>query len=253
MEWKTFLHSFAVKGARLSFQLSLFFAFLFFFGLPAIDKYRRGDIMVVEQTKFTFGIPAPAITVTVADQINFDYDSCTDLNVSLIDTCIDANSKNWSQVLKGVTLGFLAKKPLNLTKDLVREDFIQLFGKYFSLNLTFKIGPDDSSDQLYILLNPGSVYQIIIHDPNFFIFNESPATIPMIMKYFDTNEVKSHFYRLDLTEMNELDHPGDPCNSSPAYNFQDCVKESVSSKVSDILQKNLSNIEKRAWQRTSMK
>ena len=234
MNWKTLLHSFAAKGARLSFQLSLFLAFLFFFGLPAIEKYRREDIMVVEQTKFTNGIPAPAITVTVVDQIHFDYESCTDLNVSLIENCIDANSKNWSEVLKGVIVGFGRQKSLNLTKDLVREDFIQIFGKYFSLNLTFKIGPDDSRDQMYILLSPGSVYQIHVHDPDFFIYNESPATIPMIMKYFDARTVESHFYRLDLTEMNELDHAGDPCNSCPAYNFQDCIKRSVSSKVSDI-------------------
>ena len=200
---------------------------MFFFGLPAIDKYRRGDIMVVEQTKFTFGIPAPAITVTVADQINFDYESCTDLNVSLIDTCIDANSKNWSQILKGVILGYGRKKSLNLTKDLVREDFIQLYGKYFSLHLTFNIGPDDLRDQMYILLSPGFVYQILIHDPDFFIYNESPATIPMIMKYVDTRTVKSYFYRLDLTEMNELDHPSDPCNSSPDFNFKQCIKDST--------------------------
>ena len=63
--------------------------------------------MVVEQTKFTNGIPVPAITVTVADQLLFDFESCTDLNASMtFDTCIDANSKNWSQILKGITLKF---------------------------------------------------------------------------------------------------------------------------------------------------
>ena len=75
--------------------------------MPAIEKYRRGDIMVVEQTKFTDGIPVPAITVAIADQLGIVYKSCTDLNVSLMDNCIDANSKNWSQVLKGVTVATL--------------------------------------------------------------------------------------------------------------------------------------------------
>ena len=125
--------------------------------MPAIEKFRRKDIMVVEQMKFTNGIPAPAITITVAEQLLFDFKSCTNLNASFIDNCINANSKNWSQVLKGITLGYGRKKSLNLTKDLVREDFIEVFGKYFSLNLTFKIGPDDLRDQMYILLNPGFV------------------------------------------------------------------------------------------------
>ena len=231
MDWKTFLHVFATKGAKLSFQLSLFLAFLFFFGLPAIEKYRRKDIMVVEHTKFTNGIPAPAITITVVDQIHFDFESCTNLNVSLMDNCIDANSKNWSQVLKGIVLGFERKESLNLTKDVVREDFTQLFGKYFTLNMTFKIGPDDLADQMYVLLYPGFLYQIHIHDPNFFIYNENPAALPMMLKHFDTRTVNTHFYRLDLTEMNELDQPEDPCNSTPDYNFQECIKESVSSKV----------------------
>ena len=151
-----------------------------------------------------------------------------------MDNCIDANSKNWSQVLKGVTLGFGRKESLNLTKDFVKEDFSTLFGKYFTLNMTFKIGPDYMRDQMFILLHPGFVYRIHIHDPHFFIYTENLAAIPMIMKSFDTRTVKSHFYQLDLTEMNELDHPGDPCNSSPNYNFQECIKESVSSKVSDM-------------------
>ena len=202
--------------------------------MPAIEKFKRKDIMLVEQMKFTNGIPAPAITIAVAEQLLFDFKSCTNLNASFIDNCINANSKNWSQVLKGITLGYGRKKSLNLTKDLVMEDFIEVFGKYFSLNLTFKIGPDDLRDQMYILLNPGFVYQILVHDPDFFIYNENPATIPMIMTYFDTRTVKSHFYRLELTEMNELDRPSDPCNSSPGYKFQDCIKESVSSKVLDI-------------------
>ena len=190
--------------------------------------------MVVEQTKFTNGIPVPAITISVMDQIHFDFESCTDLNVSLMNNCIDANSKNWSQILKGVVLGFERKKSLNLTTDLVREDFSHLYGKYFTLNMTFKIGPDDMKDQLYVILEPRFVYRIHIHDPDFFIFTSNLATIPMILKSFDTRTVKSHFYQLDLTEVNELDQPQDPCNSSPDYNFQKCITESVSSKVSDI-------------------
>ena len=231
MDWKTFIEACVTKGARISFQISLFCTFLYFFGLPAIEKYRREDIMVVEKTKFTNGIPVPAITIAVADQINFDFESCTDLNASSIDNCIDANSKHWSQILKGVIVGYGKRQSRNLTSDLIEEGFVQLYGKYFTLNLTLKIGPDDITDQVYILLYPGFVYQIIIHDPDFFIFNENPSAIPMIMKYFDTRSVKSHFYRLDLTEMNELDLPGDRCNSSLDYNFQKCIKESVSSKV----------------------
>ena len=207
MNWKTYILTFATKGARISFQLSLFLTFLYFFGLPAIEKYLRRDIMLVERSKFTDGIPVPAITIAVADQILFDYESCTNLEFSLIEGCIDANSKSWPEFLNSVVLGYRRKKFVNLTSDLVIEDFDLVYGKHFTLNMTLlKIGPDDLREQMYILLEPGYVYQIIIHDPDFFIFNENPDAIPMIIKYVDTRIVKSHFYRLALTEMTEVDH-----------------------------------------------
>ena len=51
-------------------------------------------------------------------------------------------------------------------------------------------------------------------------------------KYFDTKNTKSHYYRLDLTEMYELDIPNDPCNPNSDYNFHECVKASVAKQVS---------------------
>ena len=38
-------------------------------------------------------------------------------------------------------------------------------------------------------------------------------------------------HRLDQLKVKELDQPGDPCDSSSAYNFQCCIKESVFSQV----------------------
>ena len=45
------------------------------------------------------------------------------------------------------------------------------------------------------------------------------------------NTTLSHYYRLALTEVEELDLPADPCNPDPDYKFQACVKESLSSQV----------------------
>ena len=139
MDWKTLIEACVTKGARISFQISLFCTFLYFFGLPAIEKYRREDIMVVEKTKFTNGIPVPAITIAVADQINFDFESCTDLNASSIDNCIDANSKHWSQILKGVafSLWALSENTRVATEQLVYpvSSLIAEFGGTLSLFL----------------------------------------------------------------------------------------------------------------------
>ena len=40
-------------GTRLLLQILLLAAFLHFFGLPAVEKYDRKEVMVVETTKDT--------------------------------------------------------------------------------------------------------------------------------------------------------------------------------------------------------
>ena len=198
MAWKAFL----LKGARLFLQLSLFFIFLHFFGMPAVDMYEKRDIMLVENTKFTRGIPVPAVTIVVFEQAHFDFGSCYDLKTEDRNECINANSRNWSQILKGVVVGFEEKTSLDLTTDVVKEDFIGLFGNFVTLKMNLTIGPDDKKDQIYILLNSTYKYQIIIHDPEFFIYNENPAAIPMTTTYFDPrSDNTSYFYHLVLTEV----------------------------------------------------
>ena len=87
MAWKAFL----LKGARLFLQLSLFFIFLHFFGMPAVDMYEKRDIMLVENTKFTRGIPVPAVTIVVFEQAHFDFGSCYDLKTEDRNECKKSN------------------------------------------------------------------------------------------------------------------------------------------------------------------
>ena len=57
-----------VRAAKPSFQLILLAAFLYFFGLPAIETYGRKEVMVVEKKRDTDGIPFPAITIAALGQ-----------------------------------------------------------------------------------------------------------------------------------------------------------------------------------------
>ena len=215
--------------SRLLFQLVLFTVFLYFFGLPAVEEYMRKEVMVVETEKAMGGIPIPAITIAVPDQLEEDvFDRC---NMS-IDKCILARTPNASNLIESVQLGYERRMFVNLTKEMLTEDFSQIWaGRYFTINLPISIGPDDDEDQLFIVLYPQFIYQILVHDPEFFIFTDNPSAIPQTNKYFDAQNTNSHFYRLVLTEMHELDIPSDPCNPSYDYNFLECVKNSVSEQV----------------------
>ena len=215
--------------SRLLFQLVLFTIFLYFFGLSAVEEYMRKEVMVVETEKDTHGIPFPAITIAVPDQLEEDVFSRCNMS---IDKCIMARTFNASNFIESVQLGYERRMFINLTKEMLTEDFSQIWaGRYFTLNLPISIGPDDDEDQLFIVLYPQYIYQILVHDPEFFIFTDNPTAIPQMNKYFDAQNTNSHYYRLVLTEMHELDIPSDPCNPNYDYNFSECVKNSVSMQV----------------------
>ena len=75
-------------------------------------------------------------------------------------------------------MGFTRQKEIDLTQELVSEDFTSVWaGRQYTLNLPFKIGPDYLEDQLFLLLAP-SIVRIYLHDPTFFIFNQNPAGPP---------------------------------------------------------------------------
>ena len=130
-------------------------------------------------------------------------------------------------------MGYKTRTALNLTKDMFIEDSTQPWnGKYYTLNLPFNIGPIDFTDQLYLLLANTTLFtEIFVHDPKFFVYSDTPGALPMEMVSFKTSTSYSHFYRLDLTEMNELNVPSDPCNPNLNYNFRNCLKKSVSGQV----------------------
>ena len=223
---------FLARAAKPLFQLILLATFLYFFGLPAIETYLKKEVMVVEKKRDTDGIPFPAITIAALGQE--EPDICFNLNNGSIEKCIENNSLNSSDLLKGVRSGFDGVTSLNLTKDMLTEDSTQHWiGRHYTINMSFTIGPEMEKDQIYLLLSKRIKfpYQIFLHDPKFFIFSDNPIAFPMEVRLFKTESSNSHCYRLNLIQMNELNVPSDPCNTDPNFNFWACVKESVSQKV----------------------
>ena len=220
-------------GPRLMVQLLLLTIFLYFFGSPAFTRLYKQDVIVVRTTKDTNGIPFPAITLAVVGQIT--EDTCFHRNVSIED-CIVENTLNRSDILKGnAILGYTHRKEINLTRELLTEDFTSTWsGRYYTLNLPLKLGSHADEGQLFLGLNTNLTYTIFIHDPNFFFFNENPIALPTIMRRFQTRRRKpngSAVYRLALTEVQKLNLPSSPCNEDAHFNFESCLRRSVSEKV----------------------
>ena len=212
-------------------QVLLLATFLYFFGFLAVARFERNDVIVVRTTKDTNGIPIPAITLAAVGQINGD--TCFHRNASIED-CIEENTLNRSDILKRVFVGYRDRKEINLTQKILIEDFTSTWaGRYYTLNLPSKIGPHSDDDQLFLGLNTNLTYTIFVHDPKYFLFNENPIALPTIMRRFQTGkDPNSLVYRLALTEVHKLNLPSSPCNEVADFNFESCLKRSVSEKVS---------------------
>ena len=171
-----------LHGPRVLLQILLLATFLYFFGLPAIYRFLRNEVIVVETSKETNGVPFPAITISVVDQIK-NY-SCFDRNVSVAD-CLEKVTLNRSNVLKSVILGWSKRQEIVIDGENMREDFTSVFpGIYFTLELPIKIGPNDHNDQLFLGLNTNLTYVVFVHDPEYFMFNLNPVAIPAATKKF---------------------------------------------------------------------
>ena len=223
--------SFISQVARILVQVALLVVFLHFFGLPAIARFAKMDVMVVETTKQTNGIPVPAITITVPGQINGH--SCFNGNSS-IDACLERNTLKQSDLLKSVVLGNRDEKEILITKENIRSDYTYYWpGIYCTLTLPIKIGPNLHKDQLFIGLNTNLSYVVFIHDADYFLMNNNPTSTPSIHRKLTTSAEKttSWFYRLSLVEVNKLNLPRKPCVEDPSYSFLSCVRRSIASKV----------------------
>ena len=105
-------------------------------------------------------------------------------------------------------------------------------GKHHTINLLQKLGPDyEGKTVVYFALNHTLAYRLFIHDPKYFLINYNSLEFPIIYLKLKKKPTPNRYYKLKLTEVEELDLPEDPCNTDPDYNFQACIKESLSSQV----------------------
>ena len=108
-------------------------------------------------------------------------------------------------------------------KDLIVEGFTSTIlsrAKYFTINVRDKIGPDYRKMQLFIEIFYNNNFDLFVHDPRFFTLNYIPVAFPALQRTVVVNKSESHFYKMVLTEVYELDLTQDPCNKDEKYDFQ---------------------------------
>ena len=171
---------------RLLLQILLLAIFHNFFGLPAIEKYHKKEVYLVNTLRNTEGIPLPAITLAFSEDApeNKQFQSCYLVNTSFVD-CLERNAPNSTMILKKVMRGYSGMKAIALGENEIIKDLAwSSDGPFFTLNLDLTIGPDYDEDQIFLFLSP-TIVRLSLHDPQFFIINENPYGDPGASQVID--------------------------------------------------------------------
>ena len=145
------------------------------------------------------------------------------INCGEFEDCLAQNGYVFEEGVKIILLGFTKKTSLINQMNLFSPDMtFSRYGQYHTLDIEAKMSPDGKIDQLLIALSYDLSYHIFIHDKTFFYVDKNSRS--SIMLDINPNTTLGHYYRIALTEVNEL-------NPDPDYKLQTCVKESLSSQV----------------------
>ena len=232
-------------------QLMLFSLFLYMYGLPALVRMNQRATIVIKSKVDTDGILAPSFTIAARDQTTglswkmekrISNNSSTDFRDSdilaeqckdfpTVEQCLDSLTFDWTDFIKGTLLGYREKTSLKGKGKIWQPDLtIARFGRTYTFHPEMMIGPDADEQQLIILLDNNYMYDIFVHDTNFFILNENCCVLPSTYVRLMPNS-SNVYYRISATQHQELNSPKDPCVEDEQYNFSVCVKENLARKV----------------------
>ena len=244
-------------GTNVLLHLVSFLLFLGYFGVPSIEKYLEKQTIIVISEEQTNGIRAPAVTFSAAkssilgwktlneSSIGFDgfksfdlLDHCNSMNMTDLKSCVLDDTFNLTDFLKTARLGFTEQ---TITKDFLdassssfwTEDFtIPSLGRHFTLKPSVTISKK-VSDVIAFHMDANFSYSVLIHDENFFVFNQNPLALPTRVWLIKGETLKGggYFYKMTLTKHKKLNLDHKPCQDDPKYNFNTCIKETLSQRI----------------------
>ena len=233
-------------------QFLLLWLFLYFFGVPAVQKFLDKKVLVVKSRRDTKGTPAPAVTIVMRNDetqsgwkekgqlgsAGFVQPLCSDANTTKsFASCIQKNTYNKSELIKSVMIGSAENNGSSKVGDHNwKEDFTHIYaGRIYTLDYNFKLKASSVSESALktsLYTNVKYEYEIYIHDPSFFyITRNEESGHPNLRIPINLERKGSFMFSIALTEVAELNVPDDPCNEDPKYNFRRCLKESFLRKV----------------------
>jgi hypothetical protein len=213
--------------------------FFRFFGLSTITKFVRKDIQtVVNSSPNTEGLVPPAITVCAMGDGDTGWKSNTaDYLMDLQTLC---NSGDNFNKLKAC----VRNDTFSLNETV---NYVQILTNHGKLNNTLNMSTWTSSMGLFllglchtlvytepvdrhswILINLVKKYEVILHDPTFYLQKSDNLFIP----YVSLEKTGGFSYNIITSQLTRMNRPGKfECNSNADYNFNTCIHHSLAAMV----------------------
>ena len=165
-------------------QGGLLIIFVYFFGIPSIERFISNEVLIVTSEAYPGKIPLPAVTVVYNNASTNGWEALKKFCVESGDlrSCIQENTHSLSETVHA-ELGFDLRESL-MAPQLWREDFTDpLFGRSYTLVYPHRRANNWRTDDINLHVNnsDGITRRIFIHDPDFFVLTSNPLTIPMTM------------------------------------------------------------------------
>ena len=251
---KTFLLFF-----HLVLHIVLFVLFWRFFGDPSVEKYLAQETIVISSHEKTNGIQAPAITIVPFQKKNANIgwksvergrensywktfsmlNHCHEINFTSMEVCLENDTIEKYEFLNSARFGYDEENSTSLLNDSSWSADVTatFFGKSYTLNISMTLAPT-YDDFLIFHLDKNFVYQIWLHDENFFIPHVNPLGFPSNFWRFKFERQKNEsipepgkFHLITLTKQRKLNLDRSPCEEDPSYSFATCTKEKLSEKI----------------------
>ena len=178
---------------KLILQLLLFAVFLYMYGIAALERLNKKSTIVIKTRMNTDGIEAPSFTISARSRstgmgwkekhiLNAHSNDtlvhqCEDFDT--VEQCLDSQTFNRSEIIKGALLGYERKLSLMEDEGVWEEDFTYVrFGRSYTFQPNIRIGPEDDKEQLILLLDNKYIFDIFVHEKDFFILNDNRCTLP---------------------------------------------------------------------------
>ena len=238
---------------RVVFVIALLLGFILMFGYPALTKYLDSAVFIQVSTdpldRSTIKqVETPAITFCPSHKdspLAKGWKNATDDYLDVINVecgpktlaeaiaCIHKKTFSFNETIPHAMRGTTVDKPLAGPEFWHSDVTTITAGQCHTLNYSELVGSRLDTNILFFSLNPELSYDVMIHDPAFYLHSLTPSAVPQVKIKKKPSEEARNFdlIYITMTKHIKINRPEFPCNESAEYQFRTCVKESVSRRI----------------------